>query len=463
MTYPVSNQAYSISSGASKIGAPIFSPADPSNTDVAFPIQQRWVNTQTQAIWILETLAPSNGVVYAQWRALGPIVLKTVDPTTSDYLYPLGQVWGNTSSHRFWMLVNVSGTTATWDVTAGPTTADIATITGDSGGAVTGDASGNVNLVGASGQVIVTGNPGTNTLTISLTGGGGAIEQLKPNLGSNVVPSGGVVNVNDSVTTFTDGSIANTLKIELQGPLNQIFYGQGTDVAASTITTQNNGVLVTGNTGIPSLLAGPGTTGNVLQSNAASAPSFSTATYPSSTTINDILYSSSNNVVAQITTANNGVLITSAGGVPSISSTLPAAVQGNITSVGTISSGTWNGSVISGQYGGTGVANTGRTINLSGGVAGYVLTSDSSGNGSWALAEPSGLLFRQGTATLDNTGIAVTFSSPFPSNCFGVVITANSSVGGGIACAATSVNTNGFTGWNTFGGGTACFYLAYGN
>lgn len=34
--------------------------------------------------------------------------------------------------------------------------------------------------------------------------------------------------------------------------------------------------------------------------------------------------------------------------------------------LGTVSSATWNGGTISGQYGGTGVANTGKTITLGG-------------------------------------------------------------------------------------------------
>lgn len=49
--------------------------------------------------------------------------------------------------------------------------ADVETITGNSGGAVGPDAAFNVNLLGA-GSVTVTGNPGTNTLTISVSGSG---------------------------------------------------------------------------------------------------------------------------------------------------------------------------------------------------------------------------------------------------------------------------------------------------
>ena len=115
---------------------------------------------------------------------------------------------------------------------------------------------------------------------------------------------------------------------------NQLLYSSATNTVGG-LNSANNGLLVTSNSGVPSILAGPGTTGNILQSNASAAPSFSTATYPSSTTINEILYSSSANTVVGLATANNGVLITSAGGIPSISSTLPTAVQGNITQLGT--------------------------------------------------------------------------------------------------------------------------------
>ena len=56
----------------------------------------------------------------------------------------------------------------------------------------------------------------------------------------------------------------------------------------------------------------------------------------SSTTINQILYSSAANTIAGLATANNGVLITSGAGVPSISSTIPSATQDNITRLGTL-------------------------------------------------------------------------------------------------------------------------------
>ncbi len=47
-------------------------------------------------------------------------------------------------------------------------------------------------------------------------------------------------------------------------------------------------------------------------------------------------------------------------------STLSATVQGNITTVGTIGTGTWHGTIIGSTYGGTGVNNGASTITIGG-------------------------------------------------------------------------------------------------
>ncbi len=92
-------------------------------------------------------------------------------------------------------------------------------------------------------------------------------------------------------------------------------------------------------------------------------PTFSTVTIygeQGSGTVNPALansvayYAAGGSSISGITPAANGVLVTSSGSVPSISSVLPGAVQGNITAVGTISSGTWQGSTVTVPYGGTG-------------------------------------------------------------------------------------------------------------
>lgn len=201
---------------------------------------------------------------------------------------------------------------------------------------------------------------------VTLLGGGQAIDSFVPNSGTNpVVPAadgsitlqgtgsitvvGGLNSLTPQLTGLTNHAVlvgAGTATITKVGPtatagqvlqsagaaadpefstatypstttVSQILYSSNTNVV-SGLATANDGVLVTSHTGVPSILAGPGTTGQILQANSAAAPSFSTASYPSTTTINQILYSSNNNVVGQITAANNGTLITGATGIPSI-------------------------------------------------------------------------------------------------------------------------------------------------
>jgi hypothetical protein len=64
---------------------------------------------------------------------------------------------------------------------------------------------------------------------------------------------------------------------------------------------------------------GPGSAGQIYQSNGSgSAPAFTTATYPTSTTINQILYSTSNNVIGALASSAGGVVITDASSVPTM-------------------------------------------------------------------------------------------------------------------------------------------------
>lgn len=59
-------------------------------------------------------------------------------------------------------------------------------------------------------------------------------------------------------------------------------------------------------------------------------------------------------------------------------------MQLSIASVGTITTGAWNGTIIGATYGGTGFNNGSLTINLGSGALNDILTSDGSGNASWA-------------------------------------------------------------------------------
>jgi len=173
------------------------------------------------------------------------------------------------------------------------------------------------------------------------------ISSISPFGGS---PAGDVVGPASSTNNafvLWDGTTGKLIK---DGP-TIIPLSQGGSNAA---LTADAGGIVYSTASAFAVLAHTATSNQLLMSGGTSAPGWSTATYPVSTTINQILYSSAANTIVGLATANSGVLITSAGGVPSISSTLPSAVQGNITSLGTIASGVWNGTVIDASHGGTG-------------------------------------------------------------------------------------------------------------
>lgn len=80
------------------------------------------------------------------------------------------------------------------------------------------------------------------------------------------------------------------------------------------------------------------------------------------------------------------------------------AGSANITTLGTIGTGTWNGTVLTGQYGGTGVANTGKTITLGGNLTtsgAFPLTLTQTGTTTVTLPT-SGTLVETGVTTLSS-------------------------------------------------------------
>jgi hypothetical protein len=82
-----------------------------------------------------------------------------------------------------------------------PPFAPVESLTGNSGGAVPPNIAGNINIVG-SGSVNVVGTPGTNTLTITVTGGGLAWH-LVPGTSQAMASNNGYVTSNVGLTTFT--------------------------------------------------------------------------------------------------------------------------------------------------------------------------------------------------------------------------------------------------------------------
>jgi hypothetical protein len=192
-----------------------------------------------------------------------------------------------------------------------------------------------VNNIGAG---IVTITPTVSTIN------GASSYQLKQGSGVWIVSDGtnyqifggagiGTVTSVTCGTGLTGGTITLSGTCALANPVALNLGGTG-----SALTASNGGIVYSNASGM-AILTPTATANQIVLSGASSAPSFSTTTWPSTVTASSILYANGANAIAGLATANNGTLITSGSGVPSISSTLPSAVQGNITSTGTLTSG----------------------------------------------------------------------------------------------------------------------------
>jgi hypothetical protein len=214
------------------------------------------------------------------------------------------------------------------------------------GGTVLGNPTGALAVPSATAAPVL-GIPGTSTGQIGLAGSAGGTAILKaqatagsaisllPTVAGTLVGSSsaplvigaatGTLTCPTCVTSSGGGAITGTSPITVSAagvvalttPLALNFGGTNANLTAS------NGGIVWSNATQMQILAGTATARQMLQSGATATPAWSTATWPATTTINQILYSSSANVVTGLASANSSVLVTDSGGIPSFSTTLP--------------------------------------------------------------------------------------------------------------------------------------------
>ena len=385
MTQIPSTQIYGIGIGSASTSPFIthFIGRSPTTSDINYSIQSRWVNTVTSDEYILQSFSTVAGVTTANWvnLATGSVDLLTFNANSgsavpaSAVINLVGTGAISTSATGDTVTTSVAAATtaalgvASFDptyfsVTAGAVTllsADVTTFAGDTG----------------------TATPSLGTITISGAG-----------VGLNTTASGASVNISGVLTLAHGGTNAN-----LTASNGGIFYSTATAGA---------------------ILSGTATARQVLLSGSSTTPAWSTATYPSTTTINQILYSSSANVIGGITTANNGLLITGTTGIPSI---------------------------------------------LANGTAGYVLTAQSGAPPAWAAASGGGITTIDGdsgsvtgsTVTItsgssNNSGSSVTFSGSSSTLTFNVTDANTNTVIGNSSNAHTSHNSVLYGSGIAFGG-----------
>jgi len=157
-------------------------------------------------------------------------------------------------------------------------------------------------------------------------------------IGSTITgDSGGALSPTAGNWTFTGGTTGLTFagagSTETLGGTLKLANG-GTN---ASLTASNGGIFYSTATA-GAILSGTATALQMLQSGASSAPAWSTTTWPATSSINTILYSSSANVIGQITAADNGVLISGTTGIPSW---LAAGTTGQVLIATTSNPASW--------------------------------------------------------------------------------------------------------------------------
>lgn len=196
----------------------------------------------------------------------------------------------------------------------------------------------------------ILGIPGTSTGEIGLAGSGSGTATLRaqaaagspilllPNTSGTLASSAssplvlsattGALTCPTCVTSSGGGAITGTppISVSAAGVVS-------INAPYTTLTANNGGIVYSGATNL-AILSGTATARQMLQSGASATPAWSTTTWPATTTINRLLFSSAANVITDLATANGGVLNTSSGGVPSITNAPVLGVAGS--SVGSI-------------------------------------------------------------------------------------------------------------------------------
>lgn len=250
----------------------------------------------------------------------------TLNPGTGITMYPTSVDLILPQIVRTYIFIKTSGSTLNMYLTSsavaynqtGTTLAQNNIFVGNSSNIATavpmsGDAT--INSSGALTLATVNGSPASTTLSSITTNAKGLVTtNTTGNLTGDVTSTGLTTTYNNIVPLTKGGTNAN-----LVASNGGIFYSTATAGA---------------------ILSGTAAARRMLQSGATAAPTWSTATWPATTTINRLLYSSAANTVAEVTTANSAALVTSSAGVPTYSATMT------------------NGQVIIGSTGATPVAAT---------------------------------------------------------------------------------------------------------
>jgi len=243
----------------------------------------------------------------------------------------------------------------------------------------------------------------TTATTVNFAGAGTAVN-IGASSGNTTVNNNLVVTGNLTVNGTTTTVNSTTITVD------DILLELGAVTTPTDVTAEGGGIRVLGATSKDIKWTGTG-------SNFASTENFDLATGK--------VYKINNTSVLSATALGSAV------------------VGSSLTSVGTITTGTWNGTLIAGQYGGTGVNNSGKTITIGGNFTtsgAHTTTLTTTGNTSITLPTSGTVISNPVSVSGAGTAVALTggATTGTTSETGGAV-----TITGGASTSGTAENTGG--------------------
>jgi hypothetical protein len=214
-----------------------------------------------------------NGLFPLSYMGVVPVspvnfIIDNRPPTQNDAKnFYIGDLWLDDSStnqvpsvpptaENLWMLVDLSGSVATW-VHFGGGVGNLQSLSGNLGtNPVFPDVNDNINVVGDGTSINVTGDAGTNTLTISAVGGEGA--DNFPTDSGTAIPVAGVLNMKANNASVQCGAsvlfsgASNTVQLKVSDASTNTLIGSNS--GQLSLSGSNNTAL--GSNSLHSLLTG---------------------------------------------------------------------------------------------------------------------------------------------------------------------------------------------------------------
>jgi len=353
--------------------------------------------------------ASDGGIVYSTATAMailsgtataGQIIRSgsSTAPSWSTSTYPATSAAGT---------ILASGTDNTITATATPTLGVAGTTLGTL--AFAGNTSGVVTITpqAAAGTPTLTFPNASGTFAVSAT----APITLNTTTGAIGITSAALTKVDDTNVTLTLGGTPGSALLAATsltlGWTGQLALTRGG--TAASLTASNGGIVYSTATAM-AILSGTATANQILMSGSSAAPAWSTATYPATTTINQLLYSSSANTIAGLATANGGILNANSSGVPSITTSPTLGVQqttrGQLILANT-AAGAFPATL---QSSNLATAATTLTLPPDAGTSGYVLSTDGAGVLTWVAVGGTGTV----TSLTPGSGLTSTITGAPP-------------------------------------------------